>query len=52
MNVWDIVLIVLTAAFLALAVFFAVRNKKRGKSCCGDCCRCAGCAGKKDGKNK
>ena len=38
MNKWDIILTVLIAAAAGLAVFFAVRARKKG---CG--CGCAGC---------
>ncbi len=39
----DFILIAVIAGILAGAVIVAVRRKKKGSSCCGDCCKCAGC---------
>ena len=39
----DFILIAVLAAVLAGAVILAVRRKKNGSSCCGDCTKCAGC---------
>lgn len=39
----DFILIAVIAGILAGAVIVAVRRKKNGSSCCGDCCKCAGC---------
>ena len=41
MNGYDILLLVLIAAALALAVYVLRRKNKRGGSCCGDCAACA-----------
>ena len=43
MGFWDYVIIAAILAALAAAVCFTVRNRKRGKSCCGDCSSCGGC---------
>ena len=40
MNAVDILLILMIAAAVVLAVRKLVRDKKRGKSCCGDCAGC------------
>lgn len=39
----DWILLGLVAAVVGLAVFVAVRNRKKGKRCCGDCSGCTGC---------
>ena len=38
----DFILIAVLAAVLAGAVILAVRRKKNGSSCCGDCAKCKG----------
>ena len=40
--------ILLGAVLLALgaAVYVIIRNNKKGKGCCSDCSRCAGCNNK------
>ncbi len=43
MNLWDILIIALVAIAVVLAVCVIIRNKKKGKGCCGDCCQCSGC---------
>ena len=43
MNPVDIILIIGLAGILVLAVIIAVRRKKNGSSCCGDCSKCKGC---------
>ena len=40
MNPWDILIICVLAAVLFLAVYAAIRRKKNGKVCCGDCSAC------------
>lgn len=52
MNFWDYILIALVAAAVAAAIYFTVRNKKKGKCSCGcDSPYCEGCdKTKKDGK--
>ena len=42
MNFVDIILVILIAALVTLAVFFMIRSRKKGKSCCGNCSRCGG----------
>jgi hypothetical protein len=52
-NLWDIVLIVLLLAAVALAVAHCVRVRRRGgSSCCGNCAQCGASCGKgsKSGK--
>ena len=39
----DFILIAVIAGILVGAVIVAVRRKKNGSSCCGDCAKCAGC---------
>ena len=41
MNIWDIVLIVIIVAAVALAIIHIVRTKRRGGCTCGG--NCAGC---------
>ncbi len=46
MNGWDIALIGLVAAAVALAARRLIRNRRQGKSCCGcDCGKCGGRCG-------
>ena len=56
MNQWDIMIILILAAGVFAAVFFLVKRKKSGRSCCGDCAACAGHATENtcctDNKNK
>lgn len=40
-NIWDIVLIAVIVIIVVLAIVFLRRNKKRGRSCCGDCASCS-----------
>lgn len=40
MNVWDIVIGALVAAAVIGAVLSAIKRKKSGSSCCGDCSKC------------
>ena len=40
MSGWDFLLIVILAAVILGALAAIRRNKKRGKSCCGDCDSC------------
>ena len=40
MNGWDILIIAVIAALIGLAIFLKIRKKKKGSSCCGDCCNC------------
>ncbi|MBO6303365.1 MAG: FeoB-associated Cys-rich membrane protein [Ruminiclostridium sp.] len=42
MNLVDIILIVLIAAAVAGALFVMIRDKKKGKGCCGNCSCCGG----------
>ncbi len=44
MGVWDYIIIGLIALAVAGAVAGIIRNRKRGKGCCADCSKCAGCA--------
>ena len=32
---------------IAGAAFVLIRDKKKGKSCCGDCAHCGGCCNRK-----
>ena len=43
MNGWDILLLLLIAAALAMAVRSVVRGRKKAKSCPGSCEGCPGC---------
>ena len=47
MSFADIVVIAVLCAAVTAAVFIIVRNKRKGKGCCGDCAGCAGCDKKK-----
>ena len=50
MIIWDIVVTVLLAACVFLAVRKIIYDKRRGKSCCGDCSSCGcGCGGSANG---
>ena len=40
MNGWDILILVLVIALMALAVFLYRRGNKKGSACCGDCNKC------------
>ncbi len=40
MNGWDILIIAVIAALIGLAILLKIRKKKKGSSCCGDCCNC------------
>ncbi len=44
MNIIDIVLIAVIAAAFTAAVTVCIRNKIKGKGCCGDCSGCCGCS--------
>ena len=49
MNTFDILIVILIAAAVALAVWRVIRNKKQGKSSCGcDCGHCAMKCGKRE----
>lgn len=44
MSVYDIILIAILAVCVILAIFFTVRNRKKGCSSCSGCCEnCSGC---------
>ena len=45
MKPMDVIIIVLTVAFVAYAVIKTIRNKKKGKTSCGCDCGCGSCAG-------
>lgn len=48
MNGVDIVLIVLIVAAVVAALLVLRRDKKHGRSCCGDCASCGqSCTGEK-----
>ena len=47
MSFADIVVIAVLCAAVTAAVFILVKNKRKGKSRCGDCSDCAGCNKKK-----
>ena len=49
MNGWDFLLIVILAAVILGALAAIRRNKKRGKSCCGDCASCGQSCRRADG---
>ena len=42
MNLVDIILIVLIAAAVTGALFVMIRDKKKGRGCCGNCSCCGG----------
>ncbi len=44
MNIWDAVILLLVAVALGVAVWIIIKNRKSGKSCCGDCSSCRGCS--------
>ena len=48
MNVPDIVILVILAAAVIAAVAFTIRNKKKGRSCCGNCAECSAMKNCKD----
>ena len=39
MNIGDLIVILIVAAFAGLAVWLTVRRKRKGSSCCGGCSR-------------
>ncbi len=43
MNFWDIIIVVLIAAGVCISVIKIVRDKKKRKTCCGNCTECNGC---------
>ncbi len=43
MNGWDIAILIMLAAAVGVALYFFLRKRKSGKSCCGDCNGCSGC---------
>ncbi|MBQ8133835.1 MAG: FeoB-associated Cys-rich membrane protein [Clostridia bacterium] len=43
MNVWDIVIIILVVAVVVFAIIKIAHDKKKGKTCCGNCAECSGC---------
>lgn len=47
MNPWDIVVGACVALVIGLAVFYMIRNKRKGSSCCGGGCdgACGGVCG-------
>lgn len=42
MNGADILVIILVAALVAAAVVILIRNRRKGRGCCGDCSKCSG----------
>ena len=46
MNGWEIAILVIVCLAFATAVGIIIYNKIKGKSCCGDCNGCSGCAAK------
>lgn len=42
MNGADILVIILVAALVAGAAAAMIRNRRKGKDCCGDCSKCSG----------
>ena len=42
MGLADYIIIAIVAILVGAAVYFAIRHKKRGSGCCGDCSKCAG----------
>ncbi|WP_083545881.1 FeoB-associated Cys-rich membrane protein [Fibrobacter sp. UWOS] len=41
MNFWDILILFIIAAACVWAIRKIVKNRKNGKTCCGNCSRCA-----------
>ena len=51
LNFWDILIIIAVAAMIGLAIYLNIRKKKKGSSCCGDCCSCGkACENAENGK--
>ena len=48
MNGWEIAVLVVVCISFAVALGIIIRNKIKGKSCCGDCKCCSCCAKKKE----
>ena len=46
MNGWEIAILVFVCVAFAVAVGVIIRNKIKGKSCCGDCSGCSCCSAK------
>ena len=42
MNLWDYILIFVIAAALGFALGKVLRDRKKGKTCSGDCASCGG----------
>ena len=42
MGIADYIIIAIVAILAGAAVYFAIRHKKRGGGCCGDCSKCVG----------
>ncbi|MBR0425693.1 MAG: FeoB-associated Cys-rich membrane protein [Clostridia bacterium] len=47
MNGIDILLIGLLVAAVGAAVFWLIRRKRKGSSCCQNCSSCPGCSQKR-----
>lgn len=47
MNGWEIAILVFVCVAFMAAVGVIIYNKVKGKSCCGDCSGCNGCAANK-----
>ena len=41
MSAVDWIILAAVALLFGAAVFFAIRQRKKGKRCCGDCAGCA-----------
>ena len=53
MSVIDVAIIIFAVGSVAGTVVYSVRNKKKGKSCCGyDCANCKGCSSCKERKEE
>ncbi|MCH5155093.1 MAG: hypothetical protein J1F69_00655 [Clostridiales bacterium] len=49
MSGWEIAILIFVCLAFVVAVGVIVRNKIKGKSCCGDCGGCNGCGAKNKG---
>ncbi len=47
MGVFEILLIIFCCAIVISVVCVSIYNKKKGKTCCGNCSACSACKSKK-----
>lgn len=51
-NLSTIIICLVLAAVIALIIFSMLKNKKNGKSCCGNSCSCCPMGGSCHGEKK